>query len=266
MTAAIAEEGELQRQWAPAMWASLCLHLIIVGALQPAASPTEDRFSERAIEVTVERATPPPAPAAAPTAAPTAAMTRAEFADSAPAPAGSDGEKPVQTTAAENTTATPTVPPPAPAPPFKLEEAVALPQPPLAVDSRELAPVAPATAPRSSRQPPPQKASKPPAASANQHQALQDYVLQVVRKLSAARFYAASPSAQNGHGVVVARLTVGRDGRLVDLSLPKQSGLAGVDGSVLDAIRRSAPFAPLPEGFTENRFTFIVPINYTVER
>lgn len=246
------------------MWASLCLHLILVGALQPAAGPTENRFSERAIELTVERATPP--------AAPTAAMTRAEFADSAPEPAGSDGEKPVQTTAAEN--ATPAVPPPAPAPPFKLEEAVTLPQPPPAVHSRELAPVAPAAAPRSPHQvphqPPPQKANKPPApapaASANQHQALQDYVLQVVRKLSAARFYAASPSAQNGRGVVVARLTVGRDGGLVDLSLPKQSGLAGVDGSVLDAIRRAAPFPPLPEGFTENRFTFIVPINYAAER
>jgi periplasmic protein TonB len=246
-----AEEGTLQRQWAPALWASLCLHLILVGALQPAPAPSESRFSERAIEITVERATPPPAPPAA--------MTRAEPADSAPSAVKAD---------------TPIVPLPEPVEPLKLVQAVTLSQPTPAVDSRELALAAPATAPRSPEHVaihlPQQKAIKPPApapaTSASQHPALQDYVLQVVRKLSHTRFYAASPAAQDVHGVVIARLTVARDGGLIDLSLPKQSGLPGVDGSVLDAIRRAAPFAPLPKDFTDNRFTFIVPINYTPER
>ena len=249
MTGPLAEEGALQRQWAPALWASLCFHLILVGALQPAPAPTESRFSERAIEITVERATPPPAPPAA--------MTRAEPTGSAPSAVKTD---------------TPIVPLPEPIEPLKLLQAATLSQP--AVDSRELALAARATAPRSLEHVPPQlpqqKAIKPPApapaTSANQHQASQDYVLQVVRKLSHTRFYAASPSAQDVHGVVVARLTVARDGALIDLSLPKSSGLAGVDGSVLEAIRRAAPFAPLPKDFADNRFTFIVPINYTPER
>lgn len=120
------------------------------------------------------------------------------------------------------------------------------------------------------QRPPQHKAVKPstPAASSppNQRQALQDYVLQVVAKLSHTRFYAASPAARNGDGVVVARLTVARDGGLVDLSLPKQSGSSEVDSSVLDAIRKAAPFAPLPKAFADNRFTFIVPINYAPER
>lgn len=252
MTPARAEKAGLQQQWMPAMWGSLCLHMILVGALQPTPAPTENRFSERAIEVTVERA-------AAPSAPPAAAMTMA--VDSALAPGASDGEKPPQATAVENETP-------------KLEQAVMLSQPAPAVDSRELALAAPATAARAPEQvphqPPQQKAIKPPAsapsAAANQQQALQDYVLQVVRKLSQSRFYAASSSAQNGHGVVIARLTVARDGGLIDLSLPKQSGSAGVDGSLLDAIRRAAPFAPLPKGFTDSRFTFIVPINYTPEQ
>jgi periplasmic protein TonB len=252
VTPARAEKAGLQQQWMPAMWGSLCLHMIIIGALQPAPAPTENRFSERAIEVTIERAAAPPAP-------PAAAMTMA--VDSALAPGASDDEKPTQATAAENETP-------------KLEQAVMLSQPAPAVDSRELALAALATAPRPAEQvphqPPQQKAIKPPAsapsAAANQQQALQDYVLQVVRKLSQSRFYAASSSAQNGHGVVIARLTVARDGGLIDLSLPKQSGSAGVDGSLLDAIRRAAPFAPLPKGFTDSRFTFIVPINYTPEQ
>jgi protein TonB len=72
--------------------------------------------------------------------------------------------------------------------------------------------------------------------------------------------------AQNGHGVVIARLTVARDGGLIDLSLSKQSGSAGVDGSVLEAIRRAAPFSPLPKTFADNRFTFIVPITFAPEQ
>jgi protein TonB len=252
VTPARAEKAGLQQQWMPAMWGSLCLHMIIIGALQPAPAPTENRFSERAIEVTVERAAAPPAP-------PAADMTMA--VDSALAPDDWEAEKPTQITATANETP-------------KLEQAVMLSQPAPAVDSRELALAALATAPRPAEQvppqPPQQKAIKPPAsapsASANQQQALQDYVLQVVRKLSQSRFYAASSSAQNGHGVVIARLTVARDGGLIDLSLPKQSGSAGVDGSLLDAIRRAAPFAPLPKGFTDSRFTFIVPINYTPEQ
>jgi protein TonB len=254
VTAARAEKAGLQQQWMPAMWGSLCLHMILIGALQPAPAPapTENRLSERAIEVTVERAAAPPAP-------PAVTMTMA--VDSALAPGASDDEKPTQATAVENETP-------------KLEQAVMLSQPAPAVDSRELALAALATAPRPAEQvppqPPQQKAIQPPAPasapSANQQQALQDYVLQVVRKLSQSRFYAASSSAQNGHGVVIARLTVARDGGLIDLSLPKQSGSVGVDGSLLDAIRRAAPFAPLPKGFTDSRFTFIVPINYTPEQ
>jgi protein TonB len=264
MTDAIAGEDLLPRQWAPALWASLCLHLVLVGALQPSPAPTENRFSQRAIEVTLERAVPPPAPPAA--------LAMAESADRASAAGTSAGEKSMQVTAVEKEMSTLPLPDLAERP--QLEEAVIPSQPAPAVDPRDLALAALATALRPPEQvphqPPQQKAIKPPAAalsaSANQHQALQDYVLQVVRKLSQTRFYAVSPSAQNGHGVVIARLTVARDGGLIDLSLSKRSGSAGVDGSVLEAIRTAAPFAPLPKSFAENRFTFIVPINFAPEQ
>jgi len=103
------------------------------------------------------------------------------------------------------------------------------------------------------------------AAHASQHDARQDYVLNVVRKLSHMRFLADSGSAPKTHGVVIARLTVARDGALADLSLAEGSGSAGVDRSVLEAIREAAPFAPLPKDFADSRFTFILPINYTRE-
>ena len=86
-----------------------------------------------------------------------------------------------------------------------------------------------------------------------------------MRKLSHTRFLADPGSAPKTRGVVIARLTVARDGTLADLSLAEGSGSAGVDRSVLETIRKAAPFAPLPKDFSDNRFTFILPINYTRE-
>ena len=103
------------------------------------------------------------------------------------------------------------------------------------------------------------------AALTSRHDARQDYILNIVRKLSHMRFLADSGSAPKARGVVIARLTVARDGTLADLSLAEGSGSAGVDRSVLEAIRKAAPFAPLPKDFADNRFTFILPINYTRE-
>ncbi len=260
MRKAIATEDRKPPQWVAALWASSCLHMIVVGALQPAPMAMEDRFSQRAIEVTLERPASPPALSVAMTETDSDDIRRDTPPDSAPGALA------------------------AALPPFgsvhwtKLDEAVVLSQPPPAVSAREPAPAAPDAAgprPPDATDPIPQrpaqhKAIKPltsaASTSASQRQALQDYVLQVVAKLSHTRFYALSQGARNGDGVVVARLTVARDGGLVDLSLPKQSGSAGVDSSVLDAIRQAAPFAPLPKAFADNRFTFIVPINYAPER
>jgi protein TonB len=103
------------------------------------------------------------------------------------------------------------------------------------------------------------------AATQSDQRAQQDYVLQVVRRLSRSRFYSQSREPSE-RGVVVARLTVARDGWLTDLSLAKGSGFPGLDQSVMDEIRKAAPFPPLPAEFASNSFTFIVPINYAQER
>ena len=71
------------------------------------------------------------------------------------------------------------------------------------------------------------------------------YVALIVRRLSGARFYEQSRE-ENAQGLVVARLTIGQDGRLLALSLARSSGFPGRDRSVSEAIRRAAPFPPLP--------------------
>jgi protein TonB len=103
------------------------------------------------------------------------------------------------------------------------------------------------------------------ASHASRQDAQQDYVLQVVRKLSQARFSADPGPQRSAGGMVVARLTVDRDGGLVGLSLDKDSGSAALDRSVLATIRKAAPFAPLPKDIGSSRFSFIVPINYAQE-
>jgi protein TonB len=103
------------------------------------------------------------------------------------------------------------------------------------------------------------------ATSYSAHQAQQDYLLQIVRRLSQARFMPATREERE-RGLVVVRLTIGRDGRLVDVVLARPSGSPALDRGVVDTIRKASPFAPLPVELAADRHTFIVPINYAQER
>ncbi len=101
--------------------------------------------------------------------------------------------------------------------------------------------------------------------SGEQHgQAQQDYLLQIIRKLSRQRFRwdTGEVSAQ---GLVVARLIIARDGRLLDLALAKSSGFPDLDRAVVATIRKASPFAPLPAEIALEHYTFVVPINYSRE-
>lgn len=271
--------------------ASLVLHLMLLLALQPAFQPSDRRLAEQALVLTLDT---PTASSAAPAASaavesggprPRGAM---DLVHTAPAPGAPD--------AAHSLHAAP--PAPAISPP-KLEGAVMPAPPPPVVTARELATEAPSMAARSGdlldvvqapprRQPERQAATQPPqpkttapaagrapgeagrkdggASYTSRQQAQKDYVLQVVHKLSQLRFLVRSASAPGARGALVARLTVGRDGALVGLSLARDSGSAEVDGVVLETIRTAAPFAPLPKDFSDPHFSFIVPITYALER
>lgn len=95
--------------------------------------------------------------------------------------------------------------------------------------------------------------------------AQQDYLWQIVRRLSQGRFYESS-SRSNEQGVVVARITIARDGRLIDAAVARSSGFANLDRSVIDTVRRASPFPPFPADSAVDSATFIVPINYTQDR
>jgi TonB family protein len=107
--------------------------------------------------------------------------------------------------------------------------------------------------------------STTPGNDSSQRKAQEDYFWQVIRKLSQYRFNAKSRDDPE-QGLVVTRLTVARDGRLVDVSLARSSGFPNLDQGVMDTIRRASPFAALPADIAGDPYTFVVPINYVHER
>lgn len=98
-----------------------------------------------------------------------------------------------------------------------------------------------------------------------QRKAEEDYFWQLVRKISQYRYYAKSRE-NTEQGIVVTRMTIARDGRLLDVALLKSSGFANLDNGVVEAIRRASPFAPLPADTARDQQTFVVPISYKHER
>lgn len=152
---------------------------------------------------------------------------------------------------------------PSPAPPVHPLE----PKPPVTVQPKPQPP--PVTrAPREARrEAPPGTAAHPASISPGQgyaqRQAEEDYFRQIVQKISRYRFY----SRQQGtapHGLIVTRLTLARNGGVLDVALLKSSGSTTLDTAVVDTIRRASPFPPLPpELAIAGAQTFIVPVNYT---
>jgi protein TonB len=99
----------------------------------------------------------------------------------------------------------------------------------------------------------------------NDRPAQQDYLWQIIRKLSQARFRPQTPQ-ESEQGVVVARLVIAADGRLVDIALARSSGFPELDRAVMDTIRRASPFAPLPGELGGQPHSFVVPLSYAQER
>jgi periplasmic protein TonB len=284
----LATSAKFKRMSPTAAVTSVVLHAGVALAFLSELPPQQTLAAEQAaIEFTVDLSTPAPAePQEAPAKEPPAPPVldrpdepEPEQLQAMAAPAA--GAPPMESTPEATPEPTPE-PAPEPTPGTRLEEAlppVEAPPPPLA--AREFAKGAPAAAPKppapqpqpraqaqSPTQPQPAalaRAAQQRVPDASQRKAQEDYLWQVIRKLSLLRFSPQSREA-NEQGVVVARLTLARDGRLLDLALMKSSGFAGLDKGVMDAIRQASPFTPLPADIADDNYTFILPINYMRER
>jgi protein TonB len=260
---------------------SILLHLpLLLLTLQPGLPPQEEHFSQQAIEVTLEKPMAPPATPAPPAMA-EAGQARPpgsiDLVHTALAPGPADTAQPLQRPLSESPAALPLSSAWQPAD-AALEKAVMvhapdpldrIQAPPTAQPQRQAAhqasqqtPASPSAIGAGTGAP---DRTTDTASHASQRDAQQDYVMQVVRRLSQVQFSTEAEFHRSPRGALIARLTVDRDGNLVGLSLAKNSGSASVDRSILDKVRKTAPFAPLPKDLAASRFSFIVPITYAQE-
>jgi protein TonB len=101
-----------------------------------------------------------------------------------------------------------------------------------------------------------------PAEAYGERKVQEDYLWGVVRKISQHRYYPKSSRENSVEGVVVARITVSREGRLIDVAVARSSGFPTLDNALIEVIRQSAPYPPLPSDMAGDRHTFLLPLNY----
>ncbi|MBI2738417.1 MAG: TonB family protein [Rhodospirillales bacterium] len=197
--------------------------------------------------------------------------------------------------------ATPPPPPPPPPPARTLEsELPPLDAPPPPVTSQEV-PRPPAPPPPAPQAPPPTQPrvqpAPPPAPRPQQQQALKSsplsnlppppsdqqasrqapnlvnpaqtygnkrledqYLWYVAQKLSQHQQFVRNATAEAG--TVVLRITIARDGRLVDAGVSRSSGSSTLDSFTVSMVRAAGPYMPLPDDIPGAQHTFILPLNF----
>ncbi|MEW2914169.1 TonB family protein [Leisingera sp. JC11] len=71
------------------------------------------------------------------------------------------------------------------------------------------------------------------------------------------------PSGARGQAQVILRLTVARDGRLLDHRIAKSSGIAAFDQAALAAVARAGNFPPAPKKLQASQIRLSLPISFT---
>lgn len=96
-----------------------------------------------------------------------------------------------------------------------------------------------------------------PAEAGGQTRAKDAYLWQVIRKFSQ---YLPDLRDKNEGGTVILRFVIARDGRLVEASIAKSSGVVALDRGLLDSLRAASPYPPLPPEIPGAQAVFVQPI------
>lgn len=161
------------------------------------------------------------------------------------------------------------VPPPlaAPPPPTSRDFAKPAKPPPRPVQRVPVPPRRPAAPQRPptdapATMPSPSPGPYPGDVVAGQGRQRNDYLTRVFRHLEPYRVDARASRASNQRGRVVTRVTIGRDGGLIDVSIDSSSGRPALDAAELEAIRKAAPFPPVPAGMPGDPIILILRMTY----
>lgn len=71
------------------------------------------------------------------------------------------------------------------------------------------------------------------------------------------------PSGAKGNAIVVIRLTVSRDGRLMNYKIAKSSGNAAFDQAAILAVKRAGRFPAAPKKLPDQKFMINLPIDFS---
>lgn len=114
-----------------------------------------------------------------------------------------------------------------------------------------------------------QQAAGQPASSASTSDSLSglggqrnDYLSRVARQIERFREYPAIARQNGQQGRVVMRVTITRDGRLLDASVDRSSGWPVIDSAELATIRRSGKFPEVPGSMPGDPIVLILPVTY----
>jgi periplasmic protein TonB len=110
--------------------------------------------------------------------------------------------------------------------------------------------------------PAPLPGPNPADLTAGQGRQRNDYLSRLFRHLQPYRAYPPAARANNQHGRVVTRVTINRDGGLIDVRIDTSSGWPLLDQAELEAIRRGAPFPPVPANMPGDPVILILRMNY----
>ena len=91
-----------------------------------------------------------------------------------------------------------------------------------------------------------------------------DYLSRVARQVAQYRVYPTNAANNHQEGRVVMRVTVARDGRVLDVRVGTSSGWPAIDAAEVETIRKAAPFPPVPGDMPGDPVILVLPINYTL--
>jgi protein TonB len=146
--------------------------------------------------------------------------------------------------------------PPAAAPPRPAQRTQPVPPRPAPPAQQRPAADAPASIPA------PLPGPNPADQFAGQGRQRNDYLSRVFRHLERYRAYPQMAQQNNQSGRVVTRVTINRDGGLIDARIDTSSGWPLIDTAELDAIRKAAPFPPVPSDMPGDPVILILRMNY----
>ncbi len=101
-----------------------------------------------------------------------------------------------------------------------------------------------------------------PADNYGAKRAAEEYLWQVMRRIAQFPYVPKNTSTIREEGTVLTRVTIARDGRLLNVALERSSGLASLDTGVIETIRKASPYAPLPADIEGASHTFLLPVSF----